>query len=315
MNQYVETAIKAVEAASAVCRKIQDQLVHEDTLIKKDRSPVTIADYASQAVICKQLKEIFPDIPIVGEEDSGDLNRSENKAMLQKISGFLPDWSQNEVLTSIEHGNGKAAELFWTLDPIDGTKGFLRRDQYALALALIQNGQIIAGVLGCPNLPFEGDAAGTIMFASHHQGAYARSLNGGPSKQVHVSDNTIDDEIRFLESVEAAHSNHGLQGTIMDHFGSNAKSVRYDSQVKYAVLAQGMADVYLRLPNPKTPDYREKIWDHAAGSGIVCEAGGKITDMKGNDLDFSAGHKLINNRGVVVSNGQIHDKIIDLLNS
>ncbi|MCD6376420.1 MAG: hypothetical protein J7L94_12885, partial [Caldisericaceae bacterium] len=105
-----------------------------------------------------------------------------------------------------------------------------------------------------------------------------------------------------------------LQGKLMSHFGERAQSVRFDSQVKYAVLARAEAEVYLRLPNPAKPDYREKIWDHAAGALIVQEAGGKVTDMFGKPLQFNHGKKLIANRGLVVTNGKLHQKIIELLN-
>lgn len=315
MNSYCDTAIKAVEAAAKICRRIQLQLISDDSIIKKDRSPVTIADYAAQAMICKILKEEFPQIPIVAEEESGNLKDSANRTKLDKIAQFLPGWSKNDIIENIDHGAGSPAELFWTLDPIDGTKGFLRKEQYAVALALIQNGKIIAGVLGCPNLSFGNDHSGTIMYASCGEGAYARSLSAGKPEKVRVSLNTTDGDVRFLESVEAAHSNHGLQSSVMKRFGEKAKSVRYDSQVKYAVLAQGLADVYLRLPNPASPDYREKIWDHAAGAAIVTEAGGKVTDMTGKELDFSAGRTLLNNRGLIVSNNLLHEEIIKLINA
>jgi 3'(2'), 5'-bisphosphate nucleotidase len=86
--------------------------------------------------------------------------------------------------------------------------------------------------------------------------------------------------------------------------------VRLDSQAKYGVVARGDAAIYLRLPSPKQPDYREKIWDHAAGALIVQEAGGRVTDALGSDLDFSYGHKLEKNRGIIVSNGQLHPAIL-----
>ena len=73
----------------------------------------------------------------------------------------------NEILDNIDHGNGEPADLFWTLDPIDGTKGFLRGDQYAVALALIKEGKPVLGVLGCPNLPFDDKSNnGTLMFSA-----------------------------------------------------------------------------------------------------------------------------------------------------
>ena len=76
-----------------------------------------------------------------------------------------------------------------------------------------------------------------------------------------------------------------------------------DSQAKYAVVARGEADIYLRLPT--RADYREKIWDHAAGHLIVAEAGGVVTDIAGRPLEFHHGRELTANRGVIVTNGRI----------
>jgi len=59
--------------------------------------------------------------------------------------------------------------------------------------------------------------------------------------------------------------------------------------------------------------YREKIWDHAAGVLVVTEAGGKVTDVHGNPLDFTLGYRLENNSGVVVTNGHLHKNIIEAL--
>ncbi len=315
MEKYLETALQAVERASEICAKVQAQLVAEDSLTKKDRSPVTVADFASQAVICRMLNKAFPQIPIVGEEDASSLRQAENSEILQKINQFVTDRSAEEILDDIDLGNGEPnPQLFWTLDPIDGTKGFLRKDQYAVALALIKEGEPVLGVLGCPKLPAEeGKNGGTLFFAIKGQGAFLRPLGESETRQVHVSENSPEDVVRFLESVEAAHSNHSLQGKLMETFGERAQSVRYDSQVKYAVLSRGGAEVYLRLPNPAKPDYREKIWDHAAGAIIVQEAGGTVTDMFGKPLQFNQGKLLTQNRGLVVTNGKLHDKIIALL--
>ncbi len=314
MDNYLSCAVSAVENASLICRKIQQQLVTEDTLIKKDRSPVTIADLASQAVICRSLKEVFPQMSITAEEDARSLRQPENKALLEKISDMLPDWIEDKILESIDAGNGQGGDEFWTLDPIDGTKGFLRGDQYAIALALIKNGQPVLGVLGCPNLaPQEGGDQGVIFYALQGSGVFYKQIGKDESMPVKVSKADGSSIVNFLESVESSHANHGLQGSITASFGGQAKVVRYDSQVKYAVLSRGEADVYLRLPNPKSPDYREKIWDHAAGAAIIREAGGRATDMHGRELDFSQGRMLLNNRGVVVTNGKMHERIISLI--
>ena len=87
--------------------------------------------------------------------------------------------------------------------------------------------------------------------------------------------------------------------------------IRIDSQCKYAAVARGDASIYLRMPTRK--DYREKIWDHAAGMLVVEEAGGRVTDVKGHPLDFTRGRTLDANRGVVATCGPIHDEVIGVV--
>jgi 3'(2'), 5'-bisphosphate nucleotidase len=102
-----------------------------------------------------------------------------------------------------------------------------------------------------------------------------------------------------------------MQGRVRGYVSDRQETVRIDSQVKYAVLARGEAEVYLRLPSPKTPDYREKIWDHAAGSLIVEEAGGNVSDMNGVPLHFGCGRLLSDNAGVVATNGGLHQRVME----
>ena len=311
MEKYLNTALKAVAAASSICKKIQNQLVSEDSITKKDKSPVSIADYASQALICSMLHEQFPEIPVIGEEDAGNLKQAENKVLLDKLKTFLEGWSDQQIFDAVDLGNGKPAELYWTLDPIDGTKGFLRGEQYAVALALLHKGEIVLGVLGCPNLNYDDETEGTLLYAIRGQGAVACTFSLNKSHTIAVSNQSKNDKVRFLESVEKGHANHDGQSKIMEAFGDRKDSVRVDSQVKYAVLARGQAEVYLRLPKPNMPDYREKIWDHAAGVIILEEAGGIVTDIKGNHLNFSLGKRLEENRGIIATNGQFHDLVLE----
>jgi 3'(2'), 5'-bisphosphate nucleotidase len=87
--------------------------------------------------------------------------------------------------------------------------------------------------------------------------------------------------------------------------------VRLDSQVKYAAVAAGEAEIYLR-PRSR-PDYRENVWDHAAGVAVVEHAGGRVTDLDGRVLDFRHGRRLEENRGVLATNGAVHDLMLDVL--
>jgi len=80
-----------------------------------------------------------------------------------------------------------------------------------------------------------------------------------------------------------------------------------DSQAKYSVMAAGDGDLLFRLLTKAQPDYREKIWDHAAGSLIIEEAGGRVSDLMGRPLDFTQGRSLTNNVGIVATNGHLHE--------
>jgi 3'(2'), 5'-bisphosphate nucleotidase len=138
-------------------------------------------------------------------------------------------------------------------------------------------------------------------------------LAGGVAQGLKVAGATDRDRFRFVESVESGHGDQSQQSAIAQAVGITAPSIRMDSQAKYAAVAAGQAVLYLRLPSPKSPDYREKIWDHAAGVLVVEEAGGRVTDMNGKPLDFASHARFPNNRGVVVSNGTIHDQVLEAL--
>jgi 3'(2'), 5'-bisphosphate nucleotidase len=125
---------------------------------------------------------------------------------------------------------------------------------------------------------------------------------------VRVSERSLPSTVRFCESVESEHSAHGDAESLAIRLGMTAPPLRMDSQAKYAVVACGDAEAYLRLPT--RADYREKIWDHAAGALIVAEAGGVVTDILGRPLEFHHGHELVANRGVIVTNGRLHEGIL-----
>lgn len=307
--------ISAVEHAARVCRAVQSQVTPE-VLEKKDRSPVTIADYASQAVVCRALAAEFPDDPVVGEEDAAALRSAEQRPFLERVLEELQGVDiaapADDVLHWIDHGGHDAfCDRFWTLDPIDGTKGFLRGEQYAISLALIVGGEIQVAVLCCPNLPSGNGAAGCTFCAVRGGGATVRPLHSPSSASIHVTATSESSAARFCESVESGHSSHGRAARTAELLGISADPVRLDSQAKYAVVARGEADIYLRLPT--RADYREKIWDHAGGVLVVQEAGGRVTDVDGRDLDFTHGRALEQNRGVVVTNGLLHDQVIAAL--
>ncbi len=310
-----EVAIAAATAAAKLCEQVRADI--PQAIEKKDKSPVTVADFGAQAIICQALAAAFPDDPVVGEEDAKELRKPEMAETLAQVTHYVQAWSPDatpeDVTRWIDHGNGQVSSRYWTLDPIDGTKGFLRQDQYAVALALVENGEVKVGVLACPAMPLDGGQTGALYVAVRGEGATMVPLSGGEPQPLQVV--TADDvaNFRFVESVEAAHGDQSKQNAIAQAVGITTESFRVDSQAKYGIVASGKAALYLRLPSPKYPDYRENIWDHAAGAIVVEEAGGRVSDMYGQPLNFADGSKMMNNRGVVVSNGTIHERVIAAL--
>jgi 3'(2'), 5'-bisphosphate nucleotidase len=119
-------------------------------------------------------------------------------------------------------------------------------------------------------------------------------------------------EARYAESVEAAHSNQSEAARIGAALGITAEPVRLDSQTKYAMVARGDASIYLRVPRG---DYRENIWDHAAGMLVVSEAGGRVSDVEGKPFDITTGQRMTGNRGAVVTAASIHDEVVAAVRS
>jgi 3'(2'), 5'-bisphosphate nucleotidase len=321
-------AIGVVREASLLARRIQREMV-AGAIMKDDKSPVTVADFAVQALVARRLAERLPGSVLIGEEHAAALRLEEGLTALDQVTAFvrtvIDDATPEEVCGLIDRGSGEPPQTFWTLDPIDGTKGFLRREQYAVALALVREGQVELGVLGCPALADgwmwngckpDPNGPGSLVLAALGKGTFTQPLDIGdksyePSwNSLFVSACDQSSSARILRSVEKAHTNTDEIGRLAATLGITAAPAAMDSQAKYAVLAAGEGDVLLRLISPSRPDYREKIWDQAAGSLVVAEAGGRITDLDGRSLDFSHGRTLANNRGIVATNGLLHDAIL-----
>lgn len=325
LEQEREFALEMVREAVQICRKVQSEIT-PGRWDKEDRTPVTVADLAVQAVVSAALQERFPHDPLMGEEESKELREPRWADLLNLVAEHAalvrrerPD--PPTILDWIERGQQAIdpARRYWVLDPVDGTKGFLRKEQYAIALALIERGEVLLGVLACPNLPasYATDAASTgpshgqLYVAVRGQGAERCDL--GPNdaivsrRPIRVSATAEPALAEWCERVESSDRNHDLTAQVVEQVGITANPCRLDSQAKYAVVARGDAVLYLRH---SLSDYREKVWDHAAGVLVTHEAGGKVTDVHGKPLDFSRGRQLDGNQGIVATNGLFHDRVL-----
>ena len=319
-EQEKQVAIEAVVAAAKLCEQVRHRR-SSGAIQKQDRSPVTIADFGAQALICRAIAAIFGNDSIVGEE-SATLLRQPHLAphlqqVTQQVKDQVPEATTDAVLDWIDRGTGQVQDRYWTLDPIDGTKGFVRGDQYAIALALIEDGAVKLGVMACPALSInpivENTERGVVFVAVQGEGASQIALKTGKSYPIQVAQPNSAIDLRLIESVETDHGNPQLQRTIAQAVGIATPPLAMDSQAKYGVVARGQASLYMRLHWTTEPTYQENIWDHAAGAIVVQEAGGQVTDMDGNPLNFSTGVKLSQNRGIVASNGVLHEAVLTAL--
>ncbi len=318
-NPDIAFAIESVRLAAQLTEEVRLSL--PAAISKLDKSPVTIADFSSQALVASLLARQFPGDTFVAEEDSSFLRNSAGARHLADVCRFLtrfvPETTPEKVLSWIDRGKGTPANgRFWTMDPIDGTKGFLRGEQYAVALALIVNGQTEIGVLGCPNLKEARETdiggQGTLACAVRGQGAWQSSLKGGKTwERLSVSKRKNVADAILLRSVESGHTDTGRTGQLIKNFGITRPPLLMDSLAKYAVVASGAADLLFRFPSPDNPDRYEWIWDQAPGTILVEEAGGMVSDLHGKPLDFSRGRYLTANYGVLLSNGYLHQTALE----
>jgi HAL2 family 3'(2'),5'-bisphosphate nucleotidase len=324
-DRLMQAALKTVADACVIARHVQRDLDRVRRITKDDKSPVTVADYAVQAIVALDLAEQLGEATIVGEESAGALRTSDQSAVLEAVVGAVrrhrPDVSSDDVLGAIDSCNHDAtARAYWTLDPVDGTKGFLRGQQYAIALARIENGDVHIGVMGCPNLPVDhslpidrADTNGSLYAASLGRGAWEYAdadADTGP-RRIRASKFVAGQTIRVCESVEAAHSKQDDTERVLGELNASRSPARLDSQCKYALVARGQADAYMRFPTGKP--YVEKIWDHAAGMIIAQEAGAIVTDISGAPLDFTHGRRLERNRGIIAATQGLHEQIISAI--
>jgi len=306
-KDLLSPALAAVWEASRCCEAVAEDMRVGDKQTKEDRSPVTVADYASQALILHRLSRLTPDLGIVAEEGSGDLR--DNPDLVARIARFTtrfnPEVNEDTLLDLLDLGDHPGGDgPFWTLDPIDGTKGFLRGGQYAVALALVKDGSPLLGVLGCPRYEIDPGHPGVVFSGGAGIEARMWTSESAPPRQMRACSEINLADARLCESVESAHTAHDRSARLIKDLGISTDVLRMDSQAKYASVAHGAAALYLRLPVKK--GYQEKIWDHAAGLAVIEAAGGRVTDLDGKPLDFSQGQTLKDNRGVIATNGTLH---------
>ncbi|XP_015895939.3 PAP-specific phosphatase HAL2-like [Ziziphus jujuba] len=364
-SKELDVAVRVVHLACSLCQKVQEGLAttnSDQVKSKDDDSPVTVADWSVQATVSWMLSEFFgvENVSIIAEEDINSLSRADSAGLLAAVVNTVNEClaeatkyglrsppkalGATQILEVISRCNssGGPTGRHWVLDPVDGTLGFVRGDQYAVALALIEEGKVVIGVLGCPNYPAKKEwlnyhyqqhqimsnlsqptlniwGRGCVIYAMKGSGkAWMQPLIHGenklewPNSATLVRVSSIDDPAQATrcEPVEKANSNHSYTEGLAHSVGLRKQPLRVYSMVKYAAIARGDAEIFMKFASS---EYKEKIWDHAAGVIIVEEAGGMVTDAGGRPLDFSKGVYLEGlDRGIIACSGAtLHEKIIN----
>lgn len=311
----------AARMAGLLCLTVRREMLrHPETMLKTGDEPVTIADYGAQAVILQRISERAWGDGVYAEEHAAEFDQLADHMQRLHVVHHVGEVlghtvSLDDVRRWLDYGRDLASSRIWAVDPIDGTKGFLRGDQFAVAIALLVDNVPSVAAMACPLLSLtpshpEGER-GVIFVAALGQGATIEPLRGGAVRPVRVSARSDVIEARVIESVEPRHTDHAFSTRVMETSRIGGGTVRMDSQAKYGAVADGRAEIYIR--HSPGEEYREKVWDHAAGALIVQEAGGTVTDLDGKPLDFGHGMRLEHNHGVLATNGPIHQAILDAI--
>ncbi|KAH6897134.1 hypothetical protein B0T10DRAFT_556973 [Thelonectria olida] len=324
----VSVAIGALQNAARLSQSIvsaKDKGVIE----KEDLSPVTVADFAVQALLAATIKHAFPEDRAVGEEDASDLRK--NPVLLERVWSLLTrvegaagcklPASREQMCDLIDEcgSSSPGPGRTWVFDPIDGTKTYVRGELYAINMGLLLDGEQVAGIVACPNMSINATAPlrnenidpagqGCILFAVKNHGAFVRTMNDSNAKK--LSRHTTGQDVRFVTCANIVDSAlDGIHEIVADRLNAPYPGCDLVPWVlRWAVLAMGLGNTTVWVY--KRRDRYAKAWDHAGAMLLFEEAGGMITDVHGNPIDLTAGRKICNNFGFVAAPADLHGRVL-----
>ena len=211
--------------------------------LKKDRSPVTKADLAANRVICKGLRNIFPKITIISEEN--------------------------------DNSNLKKKDIYWLVDPLDGTKEFIKRNgEFTVNIALIKNKKPVYGLIYMP-------VTREIYFTKHKFSYYSKlNIRGQFLKKVKIRTKKRSKNILVLSRTHISDKKkiNEMKDFMFKKFKAN-KIIQSGSSIKLCYIAHGKANIYPRIGTTME-------WDIAAGDAILRNAGGRIKTLDGKIMKY-----------------------------
>ena len=297
-NKELRIAIELVRKATKITEWFRDRGVK--SFLKGDRSPVTLADLASQIYIISKLKYHFPDDKIIAEEENTEFINIEAENQIEKCFNELNLNNLSNIKEKLDY-RGKSSQRQWTIDPIDGTIGFQKGLYYAVGIGFMINSTAKICTIAVPN--YNGTSL-AVFSAVDGKGAQV-SFEKGDFKAIKVSQNIN------LKSIRFCHSLHYDKPWIMEFAKKIGikKFLQIDSMAKFCMVADGSADLYIKPLNLQTTN----SWDFLPGDLLVREAGGNVTDLNGDRLKFKEHKCLCTAPGIIASNGLLQKKIVELI--
>ncbi|EGR50484.1 uncharacterized protein TRIREDRAFT_30144, partial [Trichoderma reesei QM6a] len=338
-----------------------------------DATPVTKADFGAQALLMASLRSFFPHDSFVGEEDAEALrsdsqlaeavwalvkeacsdfqsiiinNNADGSSRTTTTTSSLPGpASLEEMLELLDlAGRGQPGPRgrFWIMDPVDGTASFLRGQQYAVSLALVEDGREVLGVVCYPNLGLDGGGGGGIVAETsvdvHGCGVMLSSIRGegtdyrrllsteptglGPARKLDRLSPPADlSALRFVDCLASKSSRLDIAEGLARQIGALPFPGvdLWSSHVRYAALMLGDDDDDGGNKEQEEKKGRNRhpsracVWDHAGSQLLYTEMGGKVTDLEGREMDFGRGRTLAGNWGLVAAPEGVHGEVLRLV--
>ena len=242
--EKLDVLIKIVHLAGVEIIKIYKKKVIKK--YKSDNTPVTNADIKANDIICKGLKRHFPNISIVSEEQTK---------------------------------KGKAAQRFWLVDPLDGTKEFLKgNDEFTVNIGLVENKKPVFGIIYMPT-------KNKLYFTKDKKSYFAKLNEKGKINKIRkIKTKRRNKNIVILSRSHSLARNELAKAKkmIFQRFNAN-KIIRSGSSIKLCYIAHGLANVYPRFGTTME-------WDTAAGDAILRYAGGRIRTLDRKILRYGKRH-------------------------
>jgi 3'(2'), 5'-bisphosphate nucleotidase len=304
----------AVRLAVELTRRVRQLAIgHSD---KSVNDPVTIADYGAQALLLHAISRHYPDAAVLAEERSAQfltLVAPESRMLIAELLSSVIGETvrEQQVIEWLDFGANREGRVLWTVDPIDGTRGYVSGRRYCVALGILTERVPTDGLLACPEYPTD-DGRGRLFYTAGDS-AYSQPLDGGAAQRIAVRPSLDPARFQPIESNDSREVDHPVLLRVCAQLGIAEPQIgAYDGQDKYALVAAGDADFYLRPERPN--DRLHYIWDHVPGVAILQHAGGVVTDLTGKALDFSQGDRLPT-LGVLVSSAGAHEPVLAALHA